>query len=157
MDRNVRIEDVLRRAIVKEEEARTFYLNLVQRVVAAATRETLEYLAGEEARHKAFLEAYLRGEAPRGCLGVTETVDYKIVEHLEEEPGPAETLRPEAAYLLAAKREKASCEFYRALAAAHPHGEVRSLLEAMAAEELRHKEKVEYLYANTAFPQTAGG
>ncbi len=25
----------------------------------------------------------------------------------------------------------------------------------MANEELRHKEKVEYLYANTAFPQTS--
>jgi rubrerythrin len=31
------------------------------------------------------------------------------------------------------------------------------LLEKMAQEELRHKEKVEYLYANTAFPQTSGG
>jgi len=27
----------------------------------------------------------------------------------------------------------------------------------MADQELRHKEKVEYLYANTAFAQTAGG
>jgi hypothetical protein len=27
----------------------------------------------------------------------------------------------------------------------------------MANEELKHKEKMEYLYANTAFPQTAGG
>jgi len=27
----------------------------------------------------------------------------------------------------------------------------------MAAEELKHKEKMEYLYANTAFTQTAGG
>ena len=29
--------------------------------------------------------------------------------------------------------------------------------EKMSLEELRHKEKVEYLYANTAFPQTSGG
>jgi hypothetical protein len=27
----------------------------------------------------------------------------------------------------------------------------------MANEELKHKEKMEYLYTNTAFPQTAGG
>jgi len=27
----------------------------------------------------------------------------------------------------------------------------------MAAEELKHKEKVEYMYSNTAFPQTEGG
>jgi len=39
----------------------------------------------------------------------------------------------------------------------HPAGPVRDLLLGMAREELLHKEKVEYLYANTAFPQTAGG
>jgi rubrerythrin len=31
------------------------------------------------------------------------------------------------------------------------------MLLRMAAEELKHKEKVEYLYTNTAFPQTQGG
>jgi hypothetical protein len=39
----------------------------------------------------------------------------------------------------------------------HPPGPAKELLEGMAREELRHKEKVEYLYTNTAFPQTAGG
>jgi hypothetical protein len=31
------------------------------------------------------------------------------------------------------------------------------MLLRMADQELKHKEKVEYLYANTAFTQTAGG
>jgi hypothetical protein len=31
------------------------------------------------------------------------------------------------------------------------------MLYAFAGEELRHKEKVEYLYCNAAFPQTDGG
>ena len=31
------------------------------------------------------------------------------------------------------------------------------MLLRMANEEKRHKEKVEYLYTNTAFPQTDGG
>ncbi|HPL62166.1 MAG TPA: hypothetical protein PK587_00245 [Syntrophales bacterium] len=39
----------------------------------------------------------------------------------------------------------------------HPAGEVREFLLGMAAQELGHKEKVEYLYANTAFPQLDGG
>jgi len=34
---------------------------------------------------------------------------------------------------------------------------VRETIEWIANEELKHKEKMEYLYANTAFPQTAGG
>jgi len=39
----------------------------------------------------------------------------------------------------------------------HPEGPVKDLLKRLAGEELPHKEKVEYLYANTAFPQTDGG
>ena len=39
----------------------------------------------------------------------------------------------------------------------HPEGDIRNMLLQMANEELKHKEKVEYLYANTAFVQTAGG
>jgi len=46
---------------------------------------------------------------------------------------------------------------YGDLSRLHPEGPVRDLLARMANEELRHKEKVEYLYANTAFPQTSGG
>src|SRR4030043_27484 len=34
---------------------------------------------------------------------------------------------------------------------------IKKMLMKMAAQELKHKEKVEYLYANTAFVQTAGG
>ena len=44
-----------------------------------------------------------------------------------------------------------------ALADQHAAGEAREMLLQMANEELKHKEKVEYLYSNTAFPQTAGG
>ena len=34
---------------------------------------------------------------------------------------------------------------------------LNEMLSRMANEELKHKEKMEYLYANAAFPQTAGG
>jgi rubrerythrin len=112
-------------------------------------------------KHREFLETYLNGGFREGTLRLTEVVDYKIVEHLEDEPeaqkdaqGP---LSPKKAFLIAAKRESASHEFYKELSLIHPPGQVRDLLLRMANEELRHKEKVEYLYANAAFPQTAGG
>jgi rubrerythrin len=60
-------------------------------------------------------------------------------------------------YLVAAFREQHSHDFYKGLADLHPAGEVKDLLNRMAKEELKHKEKVEYLYVNTAFPQLAGG
>ncbi|MBW2582933.1 MAG: ferritin, partial [Deltaproteobacteria bacterium] len=43
------------------------------------------------------------------------------------------------------------------LANMHADSELKTMLSKMANEELKHKEKMEYLYANTAFPQTSGG
>ena len=39
----------------------------------------------------------------------------------------------------------------------HEATNIKDMLLKMANEELKHKEKMEYLYSNTAFPQTAGG
>jgi len=60
-------------------------------------------------------------------------------------------------YLVAAHRELQSYHFYQALADLHPDGEAKTMLLKIANEEMKHKERVEYLYSNTAFPQTAGG
>ena len=51
-----------------------------------------------------------------------------------------------------------SCEcFYSELANMNADGELKTMLLKIANEELKHKEKMEYLYSNTAFPQTSGG
>jgi rubrerythrin len=157
MERDSRLEKILEFAVEKEESAQRFYLKLIERVADASAQDALKYLASEEAKHKEFLEKYLRGEIPEGSLGLTEVLDYRILEHLEEEPAASESMSAEDAFLLAAKREQASCAFYGDLSRLHPEGPVKDLLAKMANEELRHKEKVEYLYANTAFPQTSGG
>jgi rubrerythrin len=157
MEKESQLGKILEFAIEKEEAARRFYLGLAGRVSDASTQDNLRYLAAEEAKHKEFLEKYLRGEIPEGALRLTEVVDYRILEHLEEEPAVSESLSPEEAFLLAAKRERAACDLYEGLSRLHPQGPVRDLLKKMAGEESRHKEKVEYLYANTAFPQTSGG
>ena len=159
MKENLPIDKILEIAIRKEQEARAFYLDLGKRVQDPAVRETLEFLAGEEAKHQEFLEKYRRGELAGGALALSTVVDYRILEHLEEGEAPdlSGPLTPEQAFLVAARREQASHEVYLRLSHMHPPGPARDLLEKMANEELRHKEKVEYLYANTAFPQTSGG
>ena len=63
----------------------------------------------------------------------------------------------EEVFLIAANREINAHNFYKGLADLYPKGPVKELLLRMANEEMRHKEKMEYLYANTAFPQTEGG
>ncbi len=157
MEKTSQLGKIIEFAIEKEETARKFYLDLAGRVSDISARDSLEFLAGEEAKHKEFLEKYLRGEISEGTLRLTDVVEYKIFEHLQEEPVASESMSAEEAFLLAAKREQASYLFYRDLSRLHPDGPVKGLLARMADEELRHKEKAEYLYANTAFPQTSGG
>ena len=150
------LEEVITIAIKREEQAISFYQDLYNRVADETARDTLQFLAGEEKKHKEFLLGYRAGNYQAAALRMSMVIDYRIAEHLEK-PDPAANLESKDAYLVAAHRELASYNFYTALAALHPDGELKQLLVKIAGEELRHKEKVEYLYANTAFPQTDGG
>ncbi|HUJ89068.1 MAG TPA: ferritin family protein [Syntrophorhabdales bacterium] len=151
-----RLEAIIDLAIDKEEQSYGFYIGLQSRVKDQGTRETLGFLAGEEVKHKEFLARYRKGDLGPDTLRLSHVVDYSIAEHLEP-PDLKETLEEKDAYLLAAHRELRAFNFYRALAAIHPEGVTRQMLDRMANEELKHKEKVEYLYSNAAFPQTDGG
>jgi rubrerythrin len=150
------IFSIIKQAIQNEEDSYNLYQRLIKMVKEKDSKDTLVYLAGQEVQHKKFLENYLAGKGGNGALDLKNPVDYKVAEYLEA-PSPSEQMRPQDAFLLAAGREKKSHEFYEHLAGMHPEGPVKEVLKRLALEELGHKEKVEYLYANTAFPQTDGG
>ncbi len=150
------LQSLIETAIKNEEEARTFYLGLHDMVEDKLARETLQFLAGEELAHKEFLQAYLKGDIKFTALGMETPIDYHIAQYAAR-PDPKKNMNSSEVYLVAAHREWNSYKFYMGLAGAQPAGEVKEMLESMANQELRHKEKVEYLYSNTAFPQTAGG
>ncbi|HEU18106.1 MAG TPA: hypothetical protein ENO00_01820 [Deltaproteobacteria bacterium] len=150
------LESLLNLAIAREEAAYAFYTELRERIADREARDTLEFLAGEERKHRDFLVKYKAGKIAAGTMQMTEVIDYKIAEHLEM-PDPEKDRDSKEVYLIAAHRELAAYNFYNDLAKLHPDGEVKEMLLKMANQELKHKEKVEYLYANTAFPQTAGG
>ncbi len=149
------IKKVLGKAIKKEIESRLFYTGLSQKMEDEAVRDAFLKLARQEQGHQNLLEQYQRGEL-KGALSSRHAVDYKIAEYLDQLPVSAD-MQYKDVFLLAAKREKASHEFYLALAQIHPPGKVQRLLNELAAQELEHKEKVELLYNDVAFPQTDGG
>ena len=151
-----KLEAIIDLAIGKEEQSYDFYTGLQSSVKDPSVRETLGFLAAEELKHKQFLERYRQGNLGPDTLRLSHVVDYAIAEHLDP-PELTGSLHGKDVYLLAAHRELRAFNFYKALAAVHPEGSVRQVLDRMANEELKHKEKVEYLYANTAFPQTDGG
>jgi rubrerythrin len=151
-----KLEEIIDLAIIREEIAYAFYQSLLIRLKDKTAQETLEFLSQEEQKHKAFLERYRAGEYGASALRMSAVVDYHVAEHLEK-PDIDKNMETKDVYLVAAYRELASYNFYTALAGIQPPGEVQEMLLKIANEELKHKEKVEYLYANTAFPQTDGG
>jgi rubrerythrin len=143
------LEAIIKSAITQEELSHDFYKRLATLVTHPETKNTLEYLAKEELEHKAFLESCF---TPSGCTLVGEAHNVHLAEMLQA-PAMSADLSPKEALTIAAKREEGSYKFYQALAALQPPGEIRAFLEKMARMELNHKEQVEYLYDNAAFPE----
>ena len=151
-----KISEIIEMAIQREENAITFYRELNNKIHDQSIKDTIEWITGEEKKHKAFLVNYREGRQGPDALKMRAAVNYEIAEHLEEPP--IETVTDDAnVFLMASHRELKSYKFYSELAHLHSEGELRTTLLKMASEELAHKEKMEYLYSNTAFPQTAGG
>ncbi len=148
--------EILRKAIQKEIASWLLYNDLSRKMSHEVARDTFKKLAQQERGHQNLLERYLRGEIKEGVLGSGQAIDYRIAEHLDQ-PKIYPDMNLKDIFLLAANREKASHELYLSLAQIHPAGEVKKLLEELAAQELEHKQQVEFLYTEVAFPQTDGG
>jgi rubrerythrin len=153
---DLKLSEVLDTAIQREEEAYLFYMGILNEIEDKSAQETIEWVANEEKKHKDFLVNYREGRYGTDSLRMSEVIHYRIAEH-REEPEIAKDMRREDVFLVASHREAKSHQFYSELAGMHPEGDTKDMLLKIANEELKHKEKMEYLYANTAFPQTAGG
>jgi len=143
-------------AIQREDEAIAFYRDLGELINEPGAKDAMAWIADEERKHKDFLVKYRDGKRDIDHSKVNTITLYKIAEH-QAEPEIEVDMKSADVFLVAAHREKRSCEFYQALAAIHYEGEIQAVLLKMVEEELKHKEKMEYLYANAAFPQTDGG
>ncbi|MCK9195717.1 MAG: ferritin family protein [Syntrophales bacterium] len=154
--KNKSLEAILEKAIRNEEGAFRFYMDLYNTVEDKVAKNTLVFLADEEKKHRDYLIKYRDGVYPENAMTVSEETTAKIKEFTGEHDIKKNS-QPKDIYLVAADRELNAYNFYKKLADIHPSGQVRELLLRMAQEELKHKEKMEYLYDNTAFPQTAGG
>jgi rubrerythrin len=116
-----RISDILELAIQREEEAYEFYMDIYGRIDDPSVKDTLEFIAGEEKKHKAFLVNYREGNYGADSLRMTDVVEYKIAEYLEE-PEIDGDMSSQEVYLVAAHRESRSRQFYTELANLHADG-----------------------------------
>ena len=143
------MEAIIQSAIVQEELSHDFYKRLAGLVSHQDTKDILEFLAKDELEHKAFL---LSCFSPQGCKLAGEAQNAHLAEMLQA-PAINNDMTPKEALVIAMKREEGSHRFYQTLASLQPPGEIQAFLEEMAKVELKHKEKVEYLYDNVAFPE----
>jgi rubrerythrin len=149
------VEEILREAIQGEAESYQLYTNAVDLVQATHIQGLLRELAQEELGHKAALEKMLanpsRLRADVGKLNATPVEDYKIGDHLVAQPlGPDSSFQDVC--IFASKKEKESHELYADLAQQNT-GEIRDLFEAMAKDELRHKNLVERWYEEVIYQE----
>jgi rubrerythrin len=156
MTNQMTLKEVLEEAIQKEIMSRFLYIGLRQRVKKQDSRDAFQSLAEQEELHQRILEDYLHGKLKEGSLSSGLVVDYKIAENLDQ-PEISPTMDMKDVFLAAASKEKASHDLYTCLAEIHPNGRVKHLLEELANQELEHKNRLENLYNEVAFPQTDGG
>ena len=149
------IEQILREAIQGEVASYELYTGAVDMIRADHIKELLGELAQEELGHKAALEKLLANpdqiSGQVAALQEADVVDYKIADHLVAYPlGPDSTFQDVC--IFAAQKEQESHELYRNLASQNT-GEIRDLLEAMAKDELRHKNLVEGWYEEIVYQE----
>lgn len=156
MSADISLDKVLDIAIAREEEAYFFYIDLLEKIKDESVRDTINYIAEEEKKHRRFLVDYKNGAKGSAGLKMSTPINYKIAEYLEEEQTNKDMSSSDV-YLVASHRELRSQKFYTELAEMHSDPELKDFLLKMASEETKHKEKMEYLYSNTTFVQTSGG
>ncbi len=141
-------EEILNRAIAKEEEAYSNYHAMAKRASNPGTQTMFNELAEEEGRHKAILTKWKTGKFP-GCPlssladlgGTSEGGDMKF----------DRDLTPEEAVRLAIREEERAFAFYSSLAKGLEETESRCVAERLAAEERGHRTKLERLLEEEMF------
>jgi len=138
-------EDLLQFAIEREREAVAFYEDLARKEGLSGAKASFESFAGEERKHEALLQGFLKGEKPLSeyrfeWIPDLKRSNYSVEMTYEEGMGWADILR------LAMKREEASLRLYHELAEKADQAEVLDVFRVLSQEEARHKLALETLY-----------
>jgi rubrerythrin len=128
------LKDLLLTAIKAEVDAQEFYRGLAGRVKNAMLKDRLDFLAGEEAKHRGFFEAQFGRDFPEEkiCLPKEGAVPLPRVK-LEGEDTPLSKVFEQA---MAA--ETAAYDFYRGIAGLYADEATRNMIFYVASMEMGH-------------------
>jgi rubrerythrin len=144
---------IISMAIEREVEAYTFYHTVADKVKDKALKSLFDELAGEEMKHREFLQAFLTRDVK--TMKFAAGHDYKVGDAL---PSPKLTadLKPLDGLVLAIKKELEAMQMYTQFANAAADLETQLLFTQLANMERGHKARLEDIYTNMAFPETWG-
>ena len=144
------LEELLKIAAAKEEEAGRFYTEVAENAENPGARVLLLELADEEQKHKVHLENL----EPLGIESVSKDKieSLRIAEFLVEKP-----IKPDSTFqeimIYAMKREERAERFFCDLSAAMPEGDLKQLFTALQHEETKHKARLEKLYDDVVYKE----
>jgi rubrerythrin len=147
------IEDarkIISDAIESEKEAYAFYNSVSNRAKDPALKKLFAELAGEETKHRVFLEGVLTKDV--ADLHFAATKDYKVGDELPT-PKLTEDLKPLEGLVIAIKKELEAMQMYTQLATLSTDPEQELLFSQLATMERGHKARLEDIYTNMAFPE----
>ncbi len=141
---------ILSLAIDREIEAYTFYRSVSDRVKDPALKKLFTELAGEEKKHREFLQSLLSKNVK--AIHFDAKKDYKVGDAL---PAPKLTadLKPLEGLVIAIKKELEAMQMYTQLAKSSTDVEQQLLFSQLANMEKTHKARLEDIYTNMAFPE----
>ncbi|HVN65560.1 MAG TPA: ferritin family protein [Methanomicrobiales archaeon] len=137
-------------AISKEVESYVFYRSVTEKVADKALKSTFKELAGEEVKHREFLEGLLA--KPLKELHFDESRDYKVSKTIER-PTVNIDMKPLDGIKLAIKKEEDSMNLYKGLSAASQDAGMKKMFDSLMKMETSHKARLEDIYTNQAFPE----
>jgi rubrerythrin len=142
------IEKALRVGIIMETGAYDLYSSMSKKVKDLGSKQLLEELAEDEAKHREYFESALKD--PKAMNGskisdIKRVMDLKISDPLKEAP-----LSKDATYqevlIFAAKSEQSAVDFYTALSKAYSIHPLAKIWADFARMEQGHKLKIEKEY-----------
>jgi rubrerythrin len=139
---------IISKAIDREVEAYAFYKSVADKVDDKALKSIFAELAGEEKKHREFLQSFLTRD-PK-TMKFDAKADYKVVDDLKT-PKLSTDLKPLEGLVIAIKKELEAMQTYTQLANAAKDTETQFLFSQLANMEKTHKARLEDIYTNMAF------
>ena len=137
-------------AIEREAEAFTFYNSVAEKTIDNNLKAIFQELAEDEKKHRITLEGFLSKDPDK--LHFSASKDYKIADALPTPP-LSTNLKPVDGLVIAIKKELEAMQMYTQLANTSTDEAQKNIFLELASMERGHKNKLEDIYTNMAFPE----